>query len=317
MQKTMRICIYGAGAMGTSLGMRLVRAGTPCTFVTRNAAHVQNLQKEGLDACLPADMVGTYDVIFLATKQRDNRAIALFLNAYLADDGALVTVQNGLPEAGLAEVFGPDRVYGCTLGWGAELVDGVLRETSTDAQKKLAIGAFGKGQKLEVLADLLKPAFSATVGDLREIRYSKLVVNAAFSTLSTITGCTFGTVAKKFKRQAITLMRETIAVAKASGCTCLRQNGHDILKLAANPLAGLFLPVVMKKYAAITSGMLRDIEAGRRCDVDYVAGAVVAEGRKMGVPCPKLERAVMLVHQIENGLAEIAPESILLLEEGL
>lgn len=326
----MRICIYGAGAMGTSLGARLVREnpGLACDFVTRNRAHVEALNARGAEligkaaqvcvrvhALLPEEMQGEYDVIFLATKQRENAQIAAFLRPYLKENGALVTVQNGLPEAELAEIFGADMVYGCALGWGAELASPGIVNLSSEGPLCLALGAYGKGERLEELKNLLSSAFAVTVGDLAEIRYSKLAVNAAFSTLSAISGLPFGELSKKHKKQAIALMRETVSVAKAAGCRRLVQNGHDILRFAESPLAGLMLPFAMKKHAQIRSGMLRDLEAGRRCDVDFVAGAVVREGQKTGIPCPNLTRAVALVHDIENGLAEIAPESLALLEE--
>ena len=320
----MRICIYGAGAMGTSLGAWLVRKnpGLSCDFVTRNAAHVNALNTRGAEiegngtvpvhALLPGEMKGEYDVIFLATKQRENGAIAAFLTPFLKEDGALVTVQNGLPEEGLARVLPKDGIYGCALGWGAELVSpGKVKLTSKELC--LALGAYGRGEKLEELKTLLSSAFTVTVGDLAEIRYSKLVVNAAFSTLSAISALSFGELAKKHKKLVLSLMRETIFVAKAAGCKRLVQNGHDILKLFSSPFAGLLLPIAMKKHKDIRSGMLKDLEAGRRCDVDFVAGAVVKAGEKLGVETPMLSAAVSLVHDIENGLAEIAPESLELL----
>ncbi len=326
----MRICIYGAGAMGTSLGAELVRenADLACDFVSRNRAHVEALNAHGailigapaqvcvrVNALLPEEMEGEYDVVFLATKQRENAQIAAFLRPFLKEDGALVTVQNGLPEAGLSEAFGADMVYGCALGWGAELVSPGTVKLSSEGKLCLALGAYGKGERLKDLQALLFPAFSVTVGDLAEIRYSKLVVNAAFSTLSAISGLSFGELSRKDPRQVLGLMRETVAVAKAAGCKRLVQNGHDILKFAGSPLARFLLPFAMKKHAAIRSGMLRDLEAGKRCDVDFVAGAVARAGQKMGIPCPRLTRAVALVHDIENGFAEIAPESLALLEE--
>ena len=308
----MKICIYGAGAMGTSLGELFLRQGIGCDFVTRNSAHVEALRQQGKSALLPEEMAEPYDIIFLATKQRENRQIAEFLDAFLAADGALVTVQNGLPEKELAEVLGADRIYGCALGWGAELKDaGVVRVTSEEYH--LALGAFGRGERLGEISELLGSVCSVTVGELAEIRYAKLVVNAAFSTLSAISGLTFGELAKKHKKQVIALMREVIAVAKAYGCEKLVQNGHDILKLFRSPLASLILPMAMKKHREIRSGMLRDLNAGRKCDVDFVAGAVVKAGKDKGIDCPKLARAVALVHDIENGLAEIAPESLALL----
>ncbi len=323
----MRICIYGAGAMGTSLGAGLVRAvpGLSCDFVTRNRAHVGALNACGatvegttssfcvpVHALLPEAMKGEYDVVFLCTKQRENGAIARFLAPFLKKDGALVTVQNGLPEEGLANVLPKDNIYGCALGWGAELVAPGRVKLTSDEQC-LALGAYGKGERLEELKSLLSSAFTATAGDLTEIRYGKLVVNAAFSTLSAISSLSFGELAKKHKKRVLSLVKETVAVAKAAGCKRLVQNGHDILKLFSSPFAGAILPVAMKKHKNIRSGMLKDLEAGRRCDVDFVAGAVVKAGEKLGVDTPALRAAVALVHDIENGLAELSPESMELL----
>lgn len=305
----MRVLIYGAGAMGTSLGVRL-KGG--CDLVTRNAAHVAALKKAGYSACFPGEMAGQYDIIFLATKQRENARIAGWLLPFLKEDGALISVQNGLPEEGLAEVFGADRVYGCALGWGAELVKpGEVKVTSEEFH--LALGAYGKGERLNEIAALLRPSFQVTVGSLIEIRYSKLAVNAAFSTLSALSGLTFGELARRHKRRVLALISETVAVAKAEGCTHLEQNGHDILKLFSSPFAGLLLPIAMKKHRTIRSGMLKDIREGRRCDVDFVAGAVVAAGKRRGVPVPALERAVSLVHDVENGLAELSEQTLRLL----
>lgn len=324
----MRICIYGAGAMGTSFGAGLVRENPALAidFVTRNRAHVEALNERGADfvgrsaqvcvrvhALLPEEMEGEYDVIFLATKQRENGAIAAFLNPYLKEDGALVTVQNGLPEEELANALGEERIYGCALGWGAELVSPGKIKFTSEGKLCLALGAYGRGDKLEELRSLLASAFTVTVGDLAEIRYSKLVVNAAFSTLSAISSLSFGELAKKHKKLVLSLMKETIFVAKAAGCKKLVQNGHDILKLFSSPFARILLPIAMKKHKNIRSGMLKDLEAGRRCDVDFVAGAVVKAGEKRGVDTPRLAAAVSLVHDIENGLAEIAPESLELL----
>ena len=71
----------------------------------------------------------------------------------------------------------------------------------------------------------------------------------------------------------------------------------------------------MKKYRNTRSGMLKDLEASRRCDVDFTAGAVIRKGKQCGVPVPYLERAVALVHDVENGLAESAPETLEFMDE--
>ena len=231
---------------------------------------------------------------------------------FLKEDGALVSVQNGLPERALSEVFGADRVYGCALSWGAErIAPGEIQMTG--GSFAFSLGAFGAGKKCSEIAALLKRAGDVTVGDLQELRYAKLAVNAAFSTLSVISGLTFGELASRYKRLALGLMREVFSVARAAGCRKLPLRGHDLFRVFSGPWAGLLLPVAMKPYKETRSGMLKDLEAGRRTDIDYVAGAAVDEGGRLGVETPLLESAVSMVHDIENGLAEIAPETLQLL----
>ena len=310
--------------MGTSLGAALTKAGISVELVSRNAAHVEALRTRGavltgsvsmtvpVTAMLPEEMAGKYDIIFLAIRQRGNREAAQGLLPFLKEDGALVSVQNGLPERALSEVFGADRVYGCALSWGAErIAPGEIQMTG--GSFAFSLGAFGAGSKLHELAALLKRAGSVTVGELRELRYAKLAVNAAFSTLSVLSGLTFGELASRHKKLALALMREVFSVARAAGCKKLPLNGHDLFRVFSGPWAGLLLPVAMKPYKNTRSGMLKDLEAGRRTDVDYVAGAAVDEGGRLDVETPLLESAVSLVHDIENGLAEIAPETLQLL----
>ena len=127
--------------MGTSLGVLLDEMSLD--FVSHDAQHVAAMNESGaliegaftkcvkVRAKLPSQMEGRYDVILLAVKQRDNHAAAAFLQPYLKEDGAIVTIQNGLPERGLAQVFGKDRVYGCTLSWSAEkTAPGIVQVTS-------------------------------------------------------------------------------------------------------------------------------------------------------------------------------------------
>ena len=123
----MKYAIYGAGSLGTVLGAYLTKNGVDIELVNRNRAHVAALQKSGahitgavemtvpVKALLPEEMAGEYGVIFLLTKQLENDKTAAFLKPFLGRDGVLVTLQNGIPEPGLAEILGQDRVIGCTV----------------------------------------------------------------------------------------------------------------------------------------------------------------------------------------------------------
>ena len=129
----MRIAIYGAGSLGTVLGAYLTKNGIPVDLVNRNRAHVEALKKSGahitgtveftvpVSALLPEEMTGKYDIIFLMTKQLNNREVVSFLKNFLTEDGLVVTLQNGIPEDTVAEIVGPEHTVGVVVEWGATL----------------------------------------------------------------------------------------------------------------------------------------------------------------------------------------------------
>ena len=123
----MRSAIYGAGSLGTVMGAFLAKNGVEIDLVNRNKAHVEALKSNGaritgtvemtipVNALLPEEMTGKYDIIFLMTKQLNNRETLSFLKDFLADDGVVVTLQNGIPEDSVAEIVGPERTIGVTV----------------------------------------------------------------------------------------------------------------------------------------------------------------------------------------------------------
>ena len=339
----MRVAIYGAGAMGTVLGAFLTESGQPVDLISRNKAHVAGLRQKGatvrcvadgiektvqVSALFPEEMTEQYDVIFLMTKQRENPKILQFLQDKLTKNGVVCTTQNGLPEEGVAEILGQERTYGGVVSFGANLVgDGVVELTSTLSSMSMLCGGYqNDNSKNELLKNILEPVgrvcgnpnFIKMTDNLAGARWSKLAINAAFSTMSTITGLTFGEVAKdrKVRKPVLAILREAIAVAKASGVRLEKLNGHDLEKVFGGKgffktqLIYALLPKAIKKHRLLKSGMLKDIENGRRCDVDYVCGALVAAGRAAGVETPVAEAAVSLVHGIENGLYEITRQNV-------
>lgn len=87
--------------------------------------------------------------------------------------------------------------------------------------------------------------------------------------------------------------------------------GHNLEKVLGGRkgirrmISYMVLPIAMKKHKKLVSGMLKDVQNGRKCEIDYINGAVVREGKRVGVETPLCERVVSLVHDIENGLCEI------------
>jgi 2-dehydropantoate 2-reductase len=177
------------------------------------------------------------------------------------------------------------------------------------------------GEKLPLLTEVLSYAgkaigqenFASASDDLLSARWAKLTINAAFSGLSVVTGMTFGEVAKRAKTRKIALgiIRECVAVANASGVRLAKMQGHDIEKLlggksfARKVFAYMVLPFAMQKHKKLVSGMLKDVQSGKRCEIDFINGVVVKAGARVGVKAPLCARVVEIVHGIEDGLYEI------------
>lgn len=319
----MRAMIYGAGALGTVLGAYIAKAGRQVDLVNRNAAHVAALREKGahivgkvdfvqkVSALLPSELSGQYDIIILMTKQQHNAEVVDFLKPFLKEDGALCTCQNGMPEPAIAEVIGADRTLGCAIAWGATFKgEGVSELTSEPSALTFSLGAYGKGNHLADVKALFECMGTVVIEEnFIGARWSKLLINSAFSGLSTVTGATFGEVAqnKASRRVAQRIIKECIDVAKAAKITIEPVQGHKIDKLfdyrgpLKKAISFALIPVAMKKHASLVASMLQDIRAGKKCEIDAINGVVCAFGKKYGVPTPFNDRTIAIVHSLEDG----------------
>lgn len=330
----MKYMIYGAGALGTVLGAYIAKAGVEIDLVNRNRAHVDALKREGakivgtvqftqkVNALLPEEVEGEYDIILLMTKQQQNREVVAFLKEHLKADGAICTCQNGLPEPGIAEIVGADRTLGCAIAWGATFHgSGVSELTSDPSALTFSLGAYGKGNRLEETKKLLECMGTVVVEEnFIGARWSKLLINSAFSGLSTVTGGTFGEVAqrKDSRRVAQRIIKECIDVSRALGVKVEPVQGHDIVKLfdykgaLKKKISFLLIPVAMKKHKNLVASMLQDIRNGKSCEIAFINGAVSEQGKKAGIPTPFNDRTVEIVSAIERGEKSFSFENIAL-----
>ena len=129
----MTILIWGAGAIGGTLGAYLIRGGHSVVFVDIVEDHVNAINQSGLKitgpvdqftveatAKLPETLTGQYKTILLCTKSQHTRAAAEALAPFLADDGFVVSVQNGLNELILPEIVGAERTVGSFVNFSAD-----------------------------------------------------------------------------------------------------------------------------------------------------------------------------------------------------
>ena len=330
----MRSAIYGAGSLGTVMGAFLAKNGVEIDLVNRNRAHVGALKANGaritgtvemtvpVSALLPEEMTGVYDIIFLMTKQLNNRETVTFLKDYLAEDGVIATLQNGIPEDSVAEIVGAERTVGVTVEWGATMTaPGESRLTSDPGSLSFHMGGMPgiPEEKLARVRALLEKMCPVKIEEnLPGARWSKLLINATFSGLGTVMGGTFGDVTgdPDARELAARCMKEVIDTGRAEGVTFAPVQGKDIVSLFywKNPVkkafAKLIMPVAMKKHSAIEPSMLQDLKKGKPCEIDAINGIVCARGRKHGIPTPVNDRITEIVHEIQDGKRKPSPENL-------
>lgn len=325
----MRAAIYGAGSLGTILGAYITQKGEKIELINRNKAHVEALQMRGatitgtvnftqaVTAYTPQEMSGKYDIIFLMTKQQQNAEVVTFLKDYLADEGVIVTLQNGIPELEIGAIVGEQRVLGCTVAWGATLQSpGVCELTSSPDSLTFSLGTLSPTphplmNEVKRLLELMGPV--EIDANFIGSRWSKLLINSAFSGMSAVLGCTFGEAAsnKRSRRIVQALIKECIDVCRVGGIRIEPVQGKDIVKLLdySNPLKraiSLFIiPIAIRKHAKLKASMQQDLEKGKKTEVDAINGVVCLYGKKVNFPTPINAKVVEIIHRIEQG--ELTP----------
>ena len=334
-----RYAIYGAGSLGTVLGAYITKNGGKIDLINRNRAHIEALKKNGaiitgtvemtvpVTALKPDEMSGRYDIILLLTKQLMNKEVVTFLKDYLADDGVIVTLQNGLPEPDIAEIVGSQRTMGCVVEWGAALTaPGVCHLTSEVDSLSFHMGKMEgitdeKFNEVKALLELMCPVYEEE--NLLGARWSKLLINATFSGLGTVVGGVFGDVSenKAARKVAIRCMKECIDVGHAAGITFAPVQGKNITALfyykgaIKRAIATKLIPIAMKKHRNIEPSMLQDIKKNKPCEVDAINGVVSAWGRKCSVKTPINDRIVDIIKQCESGAMIPKAENIHLFDD--
>lgn len=334
-----RYAIYGAGSLGTVLGAYITKNGGEIDLINRNKAHVEALNTKGatikgtvnmnvpVKAITPDEMQGQYDVILLMTKQLYNKEVVTMLKEHLTKKGVIVTLQNGLPEPGIAEIVGANRTMGCTVEWGAALNEpGVCTLTSEPDSLSFHMGKMDgiSDEQFGMVKNLLELMCPVHEEDnLIGARWSKLLINATFSGLGAVVGGVFGDVSenKDGKKVAVRCMKECIDVGHATGAQFAPVQGKNITALFyyTNPIkravATFLVPIAMKKHRDIEPSMLQDLKKGKPCEIDAINGVVCQWGRKCGVPTPINDRIVEIIKKCESGELKPQPSNIRMFDD--
>src|ERR1700742_2290961 len=129
----MSYVVVGAGAIGGTVGARLVKAGHDVLLCDADPAHVAALNQDGLNlegplepftvparAVAPDELPDGLGAVLLAVKHQHTRAAMAAIAPRLADDGFVVSLQNGINEPLIAEAVGAERTVGAFVNFGAD-----------------------------------------------------------------------------------------------------------------------------------------------------------------------------------------------------
>jgi len=318
------LVIWGTGAMGGSIGGALVRAGVDVLFVDRASDHVKAMNDHGLritgpvseyvtpvQAMEPENLRGRFSLIFLCVKSHHTAEALAQLKPHLSEDGAVVSIQNGLCELEIAEALGPTRTVGAFVNFGADYLEpGVIHRGNRGATVVGEVdGAFtDRAREIHGLLRSFEPHAILT-GNIFGFLWGKL----AYASLLFATALTDDSIADVLAEEGlrpslIALGRETVAVALAKGVSLEAFDGFDpeaFLPDASIGKANASMDdlVTFNRGSAKThSGIWRDLAVRKRkTEVDAQLGQVVRVGGEMGVPTPLTQIVVRQIHEIETG----------------
>ena len=314
----MKICVYGAGAIGGYLGAGLAGTDTELSLVARGP-HLQAMQARGL-TLLSGDerktvavhctddprTLGAQDFLILTLKAHSIAPVLDHLQPLLGPHTAVVTAQNGIlwwyfhafpgplenrhleaadPGGRIWRSLGPERAIGCVVYPSCEIVEpGVVRHIEGT---RFMVGEpdGSKSARVTALGEVLTGAgFKAPVRrSIRDDIWFKLLGNATFNPVSVLTRATLAQMGADPDVRAVIrrMITEAVAVATALGVR-FTMDIEKRIDAAAD-------------VGAHRTSMLQDFEQGRPLELDALVASVTEMGRLVGVPTPTLDQVLAMV----------------------
>jgi 2-dehydropantoate 2-reductase len=325
-----RVLLVGAGGIGGVLGTLLATTPARLSVLTSNERIGAALRERGFrlrgdaaarvgsahEVLSEAPRSGDFDWVLLAVQPPQVSDAARNVLEALAPRGQLVCFQNGLCEERLAALVGVERVVGAVVAWGASMIEPGVYERTSAGGFSLGVLRGGDDSRLRELAGLLEAVGPVSITDnLAGVRWSKLAINCAVSTLGTLGGERLGSLLRlRFvRRLALEILTEVVEVAGREGVRLEKVAGTvdlEWLSLASEerhkPSMSLatkhaLLLAVGARYRRMRSSMLAALERGRAPAVDFLNGEVVERAARHGIAVPVNARARELVWAVARG----------------
>lgn len=314
----MRICVFGAGAIGGYVAVQLARSGVATSVVARGP-HLAAIQQNGLTlkiagethtVRLPAShdaaTLGTQDYVVVTLKAHQIASVAGQIKALCGPETAILYAVNGVPwwyfyklpgpyenhrvasvdpSGAIWETLGPERALGCVVLPAAELVaPGVIEHRDSD---RFPIGEPDGSKSARVVAlsqAMVKAGLRAPVRTrIRDEIWVKLWGNVAFNPVSALTGATLEAIADDADLRGLVraAMLEAQRVGEALGVTF----AVDVDRRIAGS----------REVGQHKTSMLQDLERGRPMEIDPMVAAVAELGGLTGIATPTIDAILALV----------------------
>lgn len=326
------IIIWGAGAIGGTVGAYLQRAGQPVIFVDTVAEHVEAINRDGLSitgpieeftvkaqAFLPRDLSKKYHTIFLCVKALHTKTAIAQIAPFLHADGYVLSLQNGLNERDIATAFGDGRTVGAFINFSADYHG--PGEINYGGRGAVVVGEINGAVTPRVTAlhslllkfndkAILTPNIMGFLWG--KMSYGALLYGTALTNESIV-----DVLASKAHQHCLTaLAQEVLSVATAENIISEKFDGYDPAAFLGTDLAMIqksFADMIVhnQKSTKTHSGIWRDLAVRKRpTEVDAQLGPVVEIGAEHGIPTPITTRLIELIHDIENGERALSWETL-------
>ncbi len=329
---TPRIAVLGAGANGAAIGADLTLAGEDVTLIEQWPEHVEAMRERGVTITMPGETlvvpvrvmhlceVATlrqdFDVVLVLVKAYDTRWAVQLIKPYVARDGLVAGVQNGMTIDDVADVVGPERTMGCVIEITGMLMEpGIVERHSGHDRSWFAVGGMDdvtRGREGEVARLLAHSGTVEVVEDILATKWMKLVSNATTLVTTAILGLSM------VDAERLPAMRELMI-----------RSGEEALEattLLGNPTLPIFglRPAEVATHSTVVptlldtllggfvmpdsiTTILQDWMKGRHSEVDELNGYVVATLAALGRPAPVNAAVVDFAHRIERGEIDPSP----------
>lgn len=319
----MIVTVYGAGAIGGTVGAYLARHDIPILLVDREAQHVAAMNERGLTiqredesltvpvhAVVPEALTGPLDLVFLAVKAQHTDDALRVIAPLLTPTSTVVSLQNGLCERAIAACIGADRTVGALVNFSADYIEPGTIFFGGPGAIELGELDGAERERLEIIRDLL-----AQVGDVKVTDniwgyiWGKMgYANMLFATATTDE--TMADVIDRYRHLMVELATEIYEAAAREGVT---PEPFD------NVEPGLYYPREGRDWDAVNrsldalvarrrrdrkthSGIWRDLAIRHRpTEVDYQIGLAAEIGGGHGLPMPLTRALVAMIHELEGG----------------